>query len=198
MSTNSSSRKTSFNPLKHMGFSFKKYSKLKQLGLYTAEDILAIPFDEISGNIMSTGDAMELFSNSAMEKRVAEDIKVGDKPKLTQTKADFAEAKEKIKALICLLEQRKKLRTGAGTPVLNLCYTQLSNDRDRKKDNAAAADRIVNMANDTLAYEALKGLSPAPDGEIIISRKGGRKTRTRKRTRKSHKRHKKRSTRRRR
>ena len=198
MSTNSSSRKTSFNPLKHMGFSFKKYSNLKQLGLYTAEDILKIPLNEISGSIMSTGDAMELFSNSAMVKRVAEDIKVGDKPKLTQTKADFAEAKEKIKALICLLEQRKKLRTGAGTPNLVLCYTQLSVDRDRKKDNAAAADRIVNMANDTLAYEALKGLSPAPDGEIIISRKGGRKTRTRRKTRKSHKRHKKRSTRRRR
>jgi len=197
MSTNSSSRKTSLNPLKYMGISFKPYRQLKQLGLYTAKDILEIPFNEISGSIMSTGDAMELFSNSAMAKRVAEDIKVGDKPKLIQTKADYAEAKEKIKALLCLLEQRKKLKTG-GNPDLNLCHRQLSDDRDRKQDNAAAADRIVDMATVTAAYNAVNKIPYAPVGKITHTNKGGRRTRTRRKTRKSHKRHKKRSTRRRR
>ena len=166
----------------------RQYDTLADIKPLKADDILNINFDDISGRI-------EEYS----------------KETILQS--------EQINALQCLLLQKANYETAKKTAAkspkakhdlimlglsdrydINVCKRRLEKRREGKR----ATEKEVNAITDMLAAEKLKGMPPAPDEEIHISKneEGGRRTRTRTRTRrrarKSHKRHKKRSTRRRR
>ena len=153
----------------------KQYDTIADLKDKSVDDILNINFDNISGSIMKTGDA------------------------LTELKM------EKMLALDCLLEKRKNKKMNINDVAsydINDCHRKLDKYREIKQRNAAEAERITNLAIGNAGLKRFEEMNMpyAPIGKITTTtattRKGG--LRTRRKTRKSHKRHKKRSTRRRR
>jgi len=178
MSRNTTTRRTDVKSM--LGIRRRKqYDTLADVKNIAADDILNIDFDNISGSIMKTGDAVTELNM------------------------------EKMLALDCLLEKRKNKKMNIADVAsydINDCHRKLDKYRERKQRDAAEAKRITNMVMDEVGMDKFNAMNLpyAPIGKITTTmattRKGGRRTRTRtsRKTRKSHKRHKKRSTKRRR
>jgi len=171
MSRNTTSRRTDLKSM--LGIRRRKqYDTLADIKNLSADEILNINFDNISGSIMKTGDES------------------------TELKM------EQMLALDCLLEKRKNKKMNIADVAsydINDCHRKIDRYRERKQRDAAEAKRIADMAMDEAGINKFKKMNMPhePMGKITTN-KGGRRTRTRRKTRKSHKRHKKRSTRRRR
>lgn len=189
MSRNTTTRRTDWKST--LGFRrIKQYDTLADIKNknISADAILEIPFNDISSHIEDYSKETKLNSEQISALQC-----------LLLQKANYETAKKT--AAKSPRDKRNLIMLGlVDTYDINDCKRRLEKRREGKRAAAKEANKITDAVLEQEAYDRLKPMPPAPDGEINISRKGGLRTRTRtsRKTRKSHKRHKKRSTRRRR
>lgn len=171
MSRNTTSRRTDWKSTLRLR-SRKPYDTLAHIKNLSADAILNINFDDISGSIMETGNAS------------------------TELNA------EQYLALKCLIEKRRNKKKNINDFEIKGCKDKIDRYRQKKERDTAAANRITDMVMDQAGIDKFKNMNMPHEPmrkitNTATTRKGGRRTRIRRRVRKSHKRHKKRSTRRR-